>query len=104
MFTSLITAPAASGALAAVSTHPYGWGGPSWLFILIPIFWITLLVLFFAFMGRRWRGAARGYGPHGWAPSASAEQTLSERYARGDIDETEYRARLEVLRANRPER
>ena len=27
---------------------------------------------------------------------------LSERFAKGDIDETEYRARLEVLRANRP--
>jgi putative membrane protein len=100
MFTSLVSSPA----IAAVSAHAYGWGGPSWLFILIPIFWITLLVLFFAFMGRRWRGAPRGYGPHGWAPSAAAEQTLSERYARGDIDETEYRARLEVLRANRPER
>ena len=33
----------------------------------------------------------------------SAEQTLAERFAKGDIDETEYRARLEVLRANRPE-
>ena len=104
MFTSLLAAPAVSAAATAVAAHPYGWGGLSWLFILIPIFWITLLVLFVVFMGRRWRGAARGYGPHGWAPSAAAEQTLSERYARGDIDETEYRARLEVLRANRPER
>ncbi|RZU65382.1 putative membrane protein [Microterricola gilva] len=98
MFTTLMSSPA----IATVAAHPYGWGGPSWLFILIPIFWITLFVLFFVFMGRRWRG--RGYGPHGWAPTVSAEQTLSERYARGDIDETEYRARLEVLRANRPER
>ena len=104
MFATLLAAPAVTGAVTAVAAHPYGWGGPSWLFIFIPIFWITLLVLFFVFMGRRWRGASRGYGPHGWAPTVSAEQTLSERYARGDIDETEYRARLEVLRANRPER
>lgn len=104
MFTSLLSSPAIAGVSAHASAHPYGWGGPSWLFILIPLVWITLLVLLFAFLGRRWRGAARGYGPHGWAPSAAAEQTLSERYARGDIDETEYRARLEVLRANRPER
>ncbi|MEJ1231340.1 MAG: hypothetical protein WDM88_12995 [Galbitalea sp.] len=28
------------------------------------------------------------------------EATLAERFAQGDIDEKEYRARLEVLRAN----
>jgi putative membrane protein len=31
----------------------------------------------------------------------AAERTLAERFAHGDIDEVEYRARLEVLRANR---
>lgn len=31
----------------------------------------------------------------------SAEGVLRERYARGDIDETEYQQRLEVLRSNR---
>jgi putative membrane protein len=34
----------------------------------------------------------------------SPEQTLGDRYAKGEIDEQEYRARLEVLRANRPGR
>lgn len=99
MFTTLLS----SSAAAVVATHPgWGWGGPGWLFLLIPLFWVTLLALFFALMGRRWRSAARaGYGPHGWASSRGAEQTLSDRFARGDIDETEYRARLEVLRANR---
>lgn len=102
MLTALVSSPV----LTSLAAHPGGgWGGPGWLFLLIPLFWITLLVLFFAFMGRRWRSAARnGYGPHGWSAAVSAEQTLSERFARGDIDETEYRARLEVLRANRPER
>jgi putative membrane protein len=33
-------------------------------------------------------------------PARQAETTLAERYAKGDIDEVEYRARLEVLRAN----
>ncbi|MGO3764895.1 SHOCT domain-containing protein [Glutamicibacter arilaitensis] len=30
--------------------------------------------------------------------AAGAESVLRERYARGEIDETEYRQRLEVLR------
>lgn len=84
-----------------------GWGGgPGW-FLLIPLFWIVVLVLLFVFLGRRWRHgwAAAGYPGHpGWqAPSAGAEATLAERFAQGDIDEVEYRARLEVLRANRPQ-
>ena len=33
--------------------------------------------------------------------SRGAESTLAERFAQGDIEEKEYRARLEVLRANR---
>ena len=36
-------------------------------------------------------------------PRISAETTLAERFAQGDIDEKEYRARLEVLRANNPQ-
>jgi putative membrane protein len=87
-----------------------GWGGPGfgWWFLLIPLFWIALFVLIFAVAGRRWRrvaamrgGSGYGWGPH--SPTRSAEQTLAQRYANGDIDEVEYRARLEVLRANRPE-
>jgi putative membrane protein len=35
-------------------------------------------------------------------PVHSAEATLAERFAQGDIDEKDYRARLEVLRANSP--
>lgn len=101
MFTALLASPALH-----VVYPGMGWGwGPGWFFLLIPFFWIIAFVVFFAVFGRRWRGGARGYGPHGpngYGGPSSAEQTLSERYARGDIDETEYRARLEVLRANRP--
>jgi len=85
-----------------------GWGGPGW-FLLIPLIWIVVLVLLFAFLGRRWRrgwgGPGYPYPGHpGWQePSAGAEATLAERFAQGDIDEVEYRARLEVLRANRPQ-
>lgn len=112
MLSTLVTATAA--------THWGGpWGGPwgggfGWLFLLIPLFWIAVFVLIFTVAGRRWRRAAiarggyNGFGPGygrgpGWRASAtrSAEQTLAERFAQGDIDEVEYRARLEVLRANR---
>ena len=79
-------------ATALVATHltgPWVWG--PW-FLLIPLFWITVFVILFLVFGRRWRRRNN--------PSRQAEATLCERYAKGDIDETEYRARLEVLRAN----
>ena len=105
MFTSL--------ALAAAFVHPV-WHGFGWLFFLIPLFWILLFVLIFGLIGRRWRrhawgGHGGGYGHWGhgaWAQAAaarSAESTLAERFAQGDIDEKEYRARLEVLRASVPQ-
>ena len=86
--------------------HPGGWGGGpgfGWWFWLIPLFWIVLIGVLFAVFGRRWRraAAANGYGPGGRrSPAQQAEATLAERFAKGDIDETEYRARLEVLRTN----
>jgi putative membrane protein len=90
---------------------------------LIPLFIIghvigfvfIVLIIAFAIGGRRRRWArwgamghggfgpggfgAAGFGPWGGAGRA-AETTLAERFAQGDIDEKEYRARLEVLRAN----
>ncbi|MFC0681809.1 SHOCT domain-containing protein [Lysobacter korlensis] len=87
---------AAAVAAAPLTTHWNGPGGFGWLWLLVPLFWITVFVLLFAFLGRRWR---RGGGP--WQMHGSPEQTLGDRYAKGEIDEQEYRARLEVLRANR---
>ncbi len=85
-------------------------GGLIWLMVLIPLFGFGFLVLLFVLLGRRWRRgmAGPGYGYPGGHPrgqaggeTRSAEKTLAERFAQGDIDEVEYRARLEVLRANR---
>jgi putative membrane protein len=89
--------------LATVSAHVGAWGpGPGWLaLILIPLFWIGLIALFITLARRRWSRGPGHYAP--WAnPGKSAESTLAERFANGDIDEKEYRARLEVLRANNP--
>ena len=92
-------------AIAGVAAHVGGPGfGFGWLFLLIPLFWILVLAILFGIFGRRFRRARwAGYGPgHGhWAAAGrSAESTLAERFAQGDIEEKEYRARLEVLRAN----
>ena len=68
----------------------YGWGGP-W-FLIFPLFWIAVIALFVIFGPRRWRRNAMMHQNQG------AESVLRERFARGEIDENEYRARLEVLR------
>jgi putative membrane protein len=98
----------------ALAAHPGGPGfGFGWIFfVLIPLFWVGVIILIASIGRRRWsRG---GFGPGAWghghwahaghgpwgAGARGAESTLAERFAQGDIDEKEYRARLEVLRAN----
>jgi putative membrane protein len=70
-------------------------------FIFIPFFWIAVIVTLAIVFGRRRRAMWGYWREHG--TTSPAEQTLAQRYANGDIDEQEYRARLEVLRANRPQ-
>ncbi|MBE1877969.1 SHOCT domain-containing protein [Myceligenerans pegani] len=87
--------------LAQVAAHmPYdGWGGgPGW-FIIFPILWFLLVVAIVVLIAR---SARRGFrqGPP-WARQAGTDPVaiLGERYARGEIDESEYRSRLAVLRS-----
>lgn len=78
---------------AVIPAHMWGPGyAPGW-FIVFPFLWILVIGLFI-FLGRRafWRR-------HQHSESMGAESVLRERYARGEIDETEYRQRLEVLRS-----
>ncbi|MDP9026493.1 MAG: hypothetical protein M3N46_02915 [Actinomycetota bacterium] len=117
MFTSLALAAAPHFA------HPVlGLGfGFGLFFIIGHVIWFLIIVAIIIALvrgGRRRRwAAANGFGPwghlgHGWGhggywagaqASRAAETTLAERFAQGDIDEKEYRARLEVLRANSPQ-
>ena len=105
----LVTSPLVTSPLiTSVAERGDGWGpgaGLGWLFLLVPLFWIGLFALVFTLIGRRWRRA--GWGPDGrafWAdPTRTAEASLGERFAQGDIDEKEYRSRLDVLRASRPQ-
>ena len=99
----MLTTLATTAVVAHAGPWAAGWG---WAFFLIPVFWFLVigLIIFLVTRGRRraWaNGGPEGYGPP-WARGARAESTLAERFAKGDNDETEYRARLEVRRANRP--
>ncbi len=102
-------------ALHGPAAHLVGlWvGGVGFFFLLIPLFWIALFAIVISVARRRrssWFAQNGGYfhpgfvggvGGGNWGgPSRAAESTLAERFARGDIDEKDYRARLEVLQAN----
>lgn len=94
---------------SAAAAHLGGFGiGFGILFFIVPLFFIGLLLLAGGLARRRWGragfrpGGAAHFG-HGYGynrPGRGAESTLAERFAQGDIDEKEYRARLEVLRTN----
>lgn len=101
-------------AVPGLASHLGGIGlGFGILFIVIPLFFVGLLFLAGGRARRRWAGNGSGPGHFGGGylgggqpgyglgvASRGAESTLAERFAQGDIDEQEYRARLEVLRAN----
>lgn len=71
------------------------WGAFGWLWMLIPLlFWGGLLTLIAWVVMRIFPGAGGG------GSMRSAEDTLRERFARGEIDAKEYEERLRVLRGN----
>lgn len=84
---------------AAMLTHGTGWGpgwdgaGPPGFWPVIPIVWgLVWLAVIATVVTLLWR---RGAGD-----TRSARSALADRFARGDIDEQEYRERLTVLRRN----
>lgn len=76
--------------LSVVAHAGWGWGG-WWIF---PLAWIAIIALLWTFA---WRGPWRRRGAP-WHDASSPQTVLGERYARGEIDEAEYRARLAVLK------
>jgi putative membrane protein len=73
--------------------HDGHWG--PW-FILIPLFWIAVLVGIF------WLLRRGGAGPwRGGEAAMSATDVLERRFAEGQIDEEEYRRRRATLDADR---
>ncbi|WAL64725.1 SHOCT domain-containing protein [Amycolatopsis cynarae] len=78
-----------------------GWGyGLSMLAMVL--FWgavIAGIVALVRHTGRTSRHQEPATGTQQHTPGQTPEQTLAERFARGEIDEDEYRRRLEVLRS-----
>ena len=96
MTSSLATAFAVQSAQLLADPTAHGpWGTGFWpRFLLFPLFWILVIGLFIFFARRTWRRN------HEWATARGGESVLRERYARGEIDETEYHQRLDVLRGD----
>lgn len=80
-----------AGALAPLADCWNHGGGPWFLFF--PLFWIAVIVfVFWMFRRGRWGGPRRWHHHQ-----QSAAEVLEHRFARGEIDDEEYRRRRSVL-------
>lgn len=80
-----------------------GWGWAGWILMTVGMvaFWALLITAIV--LAIRYLTSSRG-SPASPPPStgqAHAEAVLAERFARGEIDEQEYRQRLALLREQR---
>lgn len=81
----------------------HGWGVGGWIMmgLVMVVFWgvvITLVVLAVRYFTSDRGGNA---GPQQGPRVNRAEELLAERFARGDIDEDEFRRRMTLLREHR---
>lgn len=81
----------------------WGWGGWFLMAVMMVVFWGLLITGVVALV--RYAGGPRRADQPGGAGTppepGRAEDVLAERYARGEIDEDEYRRRLATLRERR---
>jgi putative membrane protein len=79
----------------------WGWGWGAWLAmsVMMLLFWGLIIAGVVVLV--RYVGGDRGGGRRSGDDRADAEKVLAERFARGEIDEDEYKWRLELLRAVR---
>jgi putative membrane protein len=83
----------------------WGWGLMTFgsvVFWALVVFAVVFLVRYLSHGGQRPPAGPRSYGPPA-GPAPTPEQLLAERYARGEIDDEEYRRRLAVLRGESPQ-
>lgn len=80
----------------------YGWGGWVLMSLGMVAFWTLFAVLLVALVRglRDDRGARRDQGAPP-EPRPAARQVLDERFARGEIDAEEYKARRDLLESGR---
>lgn len=76
--------------------HDMNWWGYAGMTIGMVLFWALLIVGIVALI--RYSLGNRENSPISRSQTPSPEQILADRFARGDINETEYRERLAVLR------
>ena len=84
----------------------YGYGGVDWglggwivVAILMVLFWGAVVAVVISVV--RHRMPQEPQAAPQVHPMANAEQILGERFARGEIDESEYRARRAALRSSK---
>ena len=78
----------------------WGWGGWIMMTIVMVLFWaavITAIVLAVRYLA----GGNHHQNQAGAGSARVAEDMLAERYARGEIDDDEFRKRLTLLREHR---
>jgi putative membrane protein len=79
----------------------WGWGGNGWGWggMVLAVFLVALIVAVFFGIGYLVRGGSQRNG--GSSAATGPEDTLAHRFARGEIDEDEYRRRVALVREHR---
>ncbi|WP_131746783.1 SHOCT domain-containing protein [Frankia sp. Cppng1_Ct_nod] len=78
----------------------WGWGAWLAMSVLMVLFWGLVIAGVVALV--RYAGAGHTAArPDAGSGRADAENVLAERFARGEIDEDEYKRRSDLLRAGR---
>ncbi len=98
--------PSGKGVMATMWYPGWGWGGFAMMAVLFVLFVAVVIIAGIALVrylrGSRQSGAASPPGePEREHGQERAEELLAERFARGEIDEDEYKRRLELLRTGR---
>lgn len=80
----------------------WGWGWGSWIMTAIVFTLFFALVITAIVAAVRYLSGPRHGGAHyGPPPRRNADDILAERFARGEIDDEEYRRRVALLREHR---
>ncbi|SNT27858.1 putative membrane protein [Asanoa hainanensis] len=85
----MVTELATHAADPAWHNGPWNHGGPGWWIVFPIVFWVLVVSVIGYVIWRRSPGQSARH---------AAEQTLAERYARGEIDEHELRERRANLK------